>query len=1084
MKLYLSKENKEFNPTNYETVGDVSIKETSTGNEIRMVSTGDTAEYIFYDEIPVLDGEQCTLSLNHREDGFYSLTSLKFYHNSVYIGDFITDSELTFVKSSSDITIKAAVTGLIQYDISNIVLKKVGLVEVEMVNSDDIQITQEVKDFSNIGDTKSGFVNNITIKYNQLNNDNLGFFTNISSSNIEKLVNGIRAVLTTDDGTFLSDGIITLKEVVREYEVWFMQIFFSGTDVSFFTKLSKTTFDVPHIYIDNTYDSKVTSHSEYTEDLIDESFMYGYVDDDYLFEDNSATNYYQKNKGFFANEILEVDDISSSSTKEWVNDGAPWDNGYSSFPSSSVPLVKHKHLLEQLHNKYGYTYEGEIFNDPSYYNLSTNVILNKQEPDTMTDIVFHPYLQLDTGTGLQVSEFSEVISASTSYFTHTASSGKTISEPNKYYDINDININNNYYSLYGSVLGDTLHCVRPTKNFKIKCNVKVDILFGCVDITGYIRVQLMDGLYNSDTNSATMNPYSWMINEDIYVSKEISTPYETQILKEIVVDELHFRRMLNSEDGYFVRLNMQNETIITGPTPVVVSCTVTYKDIEVIEELETGNGYWLDEQGSFTFNEQDFMKDFINKFNLIPSVDEKNKIITYRTFNDFYFNDKTELNWERNILRDKQIKYNYIDAKSLYQFENNSTGSNDEKNSYEAENDIKYGSIAIQTTFNNTESYKIENKISNLFFTNDDYIRGTYSYNDDERYPGFPLMLSIDLFIKDEYLYLRDGTTLDTQREKFDEKSKLTKSVFGYPRSIKGSQIINGHTIDGSPLVNADGFYPDINLWRGVNSGSWGTDLVDSLYPRYLGPINYITSDVFASYSEDYITYNTLSYSDIVDTIDVSHNLYDYYDYEIQNLIKPSTHTLDAFFKLTEAEYVNITMREKVYIDSVRYIIKKISKYNPKLPTKITLLSWMYQPSGWLEVYSNQDSDDYVPMFSTTDSETEITNNYFTLNPDTQNDLGFLTNYHKVGNSYKVILEVYAIDDVAINGYYTDGSGTDFVAQSKSLSALTIDTYEYEYVRTANNGTDAMVLSEMIEVQNTATGQQYLNILSIKVLEY
>jgi len=1054
MKLFLEKKNQKFNPEVYTKTTDIDYTETSNGFKIDVVINNSNTPQIFTfdNEIPCEIGEQCIISANITHGGLSFNTHVNIYHDGNLIGDLITENQLSFTRTTNEIEIRFEETGSTTFHLSDLQLTRSGFVEVEMIDTEKVSLTKEVKDFSNIGDVKAGFSNNITIKYSISNNDSVGYFTNVTNERILKLINGVKAVMTTDYGDKIADGVVTIKNIERMNETFFAHLFFTSFDSSFFKKLSDTDTTTPHVYVNNDWQSKVNNMEKEMDNFENDEdpYIFGMINDNNKYEYKTASNQFNINTGAYVYEIQEIDKSQLTSQKNIQNNNVPWSHGYSDVPNALEPMVRIKYLMNEIHNKYGYKMEGSIFNDPKLYNLVTNPILKEVEvAEIIPDIKFSDYVEWTCGDPRHKSKFLYPTTTDSSNYNVVHNNLPIDASPK--FDVNDADINN-YKDLYGNDLaGHTpwyLDGINWKKNFTskdVKVNVKVRIDHNN-GISGYFRIIIADGFYNSNGNYAQMNPYSWMITEDMYLNQNDSIGDYVYFEKDIVIKDFQGFQGDITDDAYFIRVNIVNDIVCSTANPIHTQVDVTYSEIRPNEGVEMGNSYYLDDKYTFTFTEQQLMKDIINKFNLIPIVNTIDNIVTYYTYEEFYDED-IELNWEDKIIRDKKILYDYSmkDAKSIYYFENNCKASNYDKDKYDLEH--LYGQYELKTLFINKKDYKIENKIDNLFFDIEPDKAEPFGIYDktEEGVGGFPLVCSNDTEIKDQTIYCGDGLDLEDDRVSY-KKKKVKKSLIGYAKNYRSkTQSINGIHKNYIPLT-----YKNKSPYYTLLYKTWtvGYD-IPGYYMRYMGPFNEISSSHFEDDNIDLsldnsyhqAIYNSLTF-DKIEGLYASKDLYDEYKYEMENILYDNTHTLEAFFNLSETEYKNISMREKILIDGNRYIIKKISNFSPKIPVKITLMTYQYQ-KGIKLLYT---SDGYSTTIWTFSSSPKI--DWYSFGLSSSNyQIGFTTVNHTPGKKYKIKIKMKTDDGGWVKGIYRNGEISDLQSENTFIGT-SYQWYEFEYIRT------------------------------------
>jgi len=1090
MKLFVEKKLENFNPETYTASPEIVYTTSDDGFKLRAtVTSSNTGVFTFSDLIPCEIGEQCIVKADYNIISGIGFTKhIQIYHNGVLQGDLVESSQVSFTRVTNEIEIRFVVDGSYIIDLYNLSLTKVGLSEIDLVENEDIRLTKQIKDFGNIGDVKAGFSNNITIQFSDKNNINVGFFSNISSENILKLINGIKAIITTDEGDILADGIVTIKNIERYNETFFCNLFFTSFDTSFFKKLSEENVEVPHIYINNTWQSKVDNMNRTmdTFELNNEKYVFGLVNNDNKYEYETAGNQFNLNMGVYIYEIQEIDKSSLSSQKNIQNNSVPWSHGYSAVPSDLEPFIRLKYLMNEIHQKYGYTMEGTIFNDPKVYNLVTNPILKEIEPaEIINEIKFSDYLEWTCGYDRHTSKFLKVVTTDTTNYDviHTNLGVDSYCK----FDVNDSD-KNNYEDLYGNVLvGHTPWYLNgldwrknfTTKDMKVRVKVKINHNNG---ISGYFRLIIADGFYNANGNYAQMNPYSWMITEDIYLNANSSNADYVYFEKDIVIKDFQGFKGDGDGDAYFIRVNMVNDIVCTTANPIHVEVDATYSEIRPTENIEMGNSYYMDDKYSLTYSEQDLMKDFINKFNLIPQVNTLENKVTYYTYDEFYSLDE-ELNWEKKILRDKKIIYDYSmkDAKSTYYFQNNCKASNIDLEKYDLES--KYGQYELKTLFTNKSTYKIENKIENIFFdTEPDKLEpfGIYDKT-DEGVGGFPLICSTDTAIKDQTIYCGDGVDLEEDRVSY-KRTKQTKSLIGYAKKYRSkSQRINGYEMNAIPLT-----YKNRSPWYLLKYNDWNvTDKPQSYYVRYLSPFNEISSGFFLDDNVDLTLnnsnqqpiYNSLTFEDIP-KFNISKNLYSEYESEMINILNTNTHSLEAFFMLSETEYRELTLREKIFLDGNRYIIKKIDSFRPKEPVKITLMTYQFQ-QGIKQVHK---ADGYNTTIWTASSIPDI-GWYSWGESSSEYQIGLTTMNHKPGQRYRIKLTLKSTDGGWVKGIYRNGSTSDLQSENDYIHPGAILNYYFEYDRTDTAiSTPTSYVSESFKFQGSSSSTRF-TIYGIEVYE-
>jgi hypothetical protein len=354
--------------------------------------------------------------------------------------------------------------------------------------------------------------------------------------------------------------------------------------------------------------------------------------------------------------------------------------------------------------------------------------------------------------------------------------------------------------------------------------------------------------------------------------------------------------------------------------------------------------------------------------------------------------------------------------------------------------------LIVDSIYENTKTQKINNLVSNLFYNYEsDRLYGMYNDSKDTEYGGFPLYCRETLFMKQETFTLLDNKPLDSKRFRFNESSNRSHTIIGYINPIKGKeQIINTHKEFGVPFVNA-GLFAFDSIFRGDITGNESTYDHITLEPKFLAPFNVIDSDDFKSNSYNTNNfYNSLVYDE---SINSTINLYDEYKKEINNFTLLTNyndnHILECFVVLGLEEYANLKLNEIIKIDNRFYIIKKISNFLDKRPTKITFMSWRYKPGAQKYVYKDKKT---TPVGIALSNDIRFEGDKVIFDDTTEQTIGFYTNYHRVGKSYKVKFTwtMYG-DDVDFEGYSKNGH-SDFVTLHDGSESI-----EYTYTRTASD---------------------------------
>lgn len=928
--------------------------------------------------------------------------------------------------------------------ISSINIKIPTLLPIPILNSDEVEINKQIKDFDNITDIKASYTNNIKLKYTPEIIENFGYFTEISTSEIYNSLNGIRSILTTDDAYFIAEGIINIQQIIKSRENYIIDIFFTSYISSFFHKLSSENLNVPHIWCENTLSDRQTNFQQKS-DSYNDDYNYTFVADNYLFYDNSLINNYDIHSGFFELSVIDwtssIVDIGLTKTNKTM----PIHLGYSGMPALSQPAFKHKYILETLHKKYGYTVETEIFNDPKYYNLhiapSKN---NDKDIVSVNDMKFEGTVVLDNNSGLTDTVWLTALNLDTNYFGTTAA---TFSNEETFYDVIESTYND-YEKMYGDKVNKDFKGFISKKNMRLSGDAKLTFEFKKEEFASTnIRVIITDNVIDLSNNYIQMNPYSTHIIKDFIVEAPTGTTTSTQTIEFEYNDILY----LNDTDNNIAR-GFKVHIITDGYQPTRVAkfttkATLEITNIEIYENGVLNNPYWMDDELSFNISEKTFIRDFITKFNLIPEIDYINKIVYYYEFDKFY-EDGEFLDWSDKIDRNKDLLYLYgkNNNPDSYKFTNNSKKKSEKQKEYEELNDKNYAELIVESIYDNTKIQNIQNLISNLFFDYEDgRMYGLYNNSDDELYGGFPLYCAKTVFMKQETFILYDKTALDEKRYRFDEKSNRENTIIGYINPIKGkTQIINGHIENGVPFVNS-GLFAYGPIFRNDTTGTHSSYNHITLEPKYLAPFNVIDSSSFKSTSYNFNNfYNSLVYDD---SINSTINLYDEYRKEINNFTLPTNyndnHLLECFVVLGLEEYSNLKLSETIKIDNRYYIIKKISNFLDNRPTKITLMSWRYKPHGKRYIY-NTDKIPAVIAFSN-DIDLSVEGKIY-FNNTTEQTIGFFTNYHKTGSEYTVKFTWTSYgDDVDFEAYSRNGLN-DFVTLHDVSGSV-----EYTYTRTQSS---------------------------------
>ena len=209
-----------------------------------------------------------------------------------------------------------------------------------------------------------------------------------------------------------------------------------------------------------------------------------------------------------------------------------------------------------------------------------------------------------------------------------------------------------------------------------------------------------------------------------------------------------------------------------------------------------------------------------------------------------------------------------------------------------------------------------------------------------------------------------------------------------------------------------------------------------------------------------------------------------YYENQINNNLSNNLHGLTCYALLTEDEFANITMREKVIINSRKYIIKKISNYSPNEPTKIDLLSWDYGTSYDNRLVCNY-SGDSILLYAGTDHVNMINKNGFDLiNGISEYKVGIPTNFHYEDTEYKVKMN-YTCDygSARVKSIINNGTTGAETAINHNISSGTTGSFEVSYSRDAHNSSyPASVLFETL-IFDTVSSNTRIKIDSIEVYQ-
>jgi len=1057
MKLFLEKKNQRFNPEVYTKTSDIDYTTSSDGFLIDVTVNGSNTPQIFTfeNEIPCEIGEQCVISAKIIPFSVFGSFEVKVFHDGSSIGDLNMTNEISFEKQNETIEIRFESSGFASLKLSNLSLTKVGYNEVDVLSFEEVKLTKQVKDFGNISDVKAGFTNNIVIKNTQKNIDVIGYFSNISSNNINAIPYGIMAILTTDSGEIMEDGKIIIKEIKRIGNDIYLYLFFSTFDTSFFNYLDTKELSLRHQYIPNTQSSKYINIMKSLNDIESDEdyYLFSHVNNDFHFSFDDISNF-PVCEGAFNYDIQHYNGNSISSYDTKTNSKVPFEGVVFGHLTEMIPVFRVKELIKDIHKKYGYDVEGEIFDDPKFFNLVITPVKKEyklSEDNNIDELMFSGSIDVDGHNNMIFLTPTTTDVANYDVLSNNNWMGEN-------YYIENYFMNDQYKKLYGhpTRIGNN-HGIQWKHNFDTKMKLKITISIdkSALGTSGIFRIGISD-TYQVGYKTK-MNPHSFFVIEDIVV-KDDSTGISI-IEKEITVDKV---RMIRQNDIHFYGIKVfiiGDELNGASANPITCNFSVSLSDLNKDKIAVNNNSYYIDDVWFLDTSELDFMKDLITKFNLIPIVDTINHKIIYKTFDEFYLTNN-DIDFNDKIMRDKEIVYDFYskDMKSKYIFRNNTQASNED-----FDDRPEYGEKTVNTNILNRGDYIIDNKIENMYFDlQGKEIYGKYDKTKD-KLGGFPLKGNLDTNLYDYDISLDDYTEIDSDRTIWN-KEKMKTSVLGYVKEFIGKDhYFNNLHKFGFPITDSNGFrhystYKDCG--SKISPSTFDPDVTNI---RFVGPNNQInyyekTNELLYNFS----VYNTLNYDLFSDNY-TNITQYAFFDLEMKNFNLLNNHTLTSYMILSESEYVILNMREKLIIDGNRYLIKKISNFSPKKPTKIELQSFGFNP-GWRKIY---ESDEKFILESP--QPVGMRDNMF-QNVNFMGDflIGVATNHHLVGKKYKVSFKIRTNDDSELVRVYKGGStGTNAMNLNINIPAYTTIPIEYEYIR--EEGTNNMASEKELWYFNPST---------------
>ena len=1015
-------------------------------------------------------------------------------------------------------------------------------VQLNIVNDSTLKINYSTVSIGNIGDVKRGYINNLMVSQDKTFIDNFNFVNEQSEFVFKNLFDGNE--VSVIEGGNLFTGKIVLKEVIfsKENDEPYLNFIINTTESFFFNSLSAKPMDIPLEYISNTTAdkrvdvAKTADQHEADEDV----FFYGYVDTNKGHNGNINLNQTAHNGYFRYDEILitEPSGVPVVNVFPAENKDMCWAQGNNTYLQDLTPIYRVKELFKQLHTKYGLTATGDFLDDPMFYNLGINPIFDYEYQEVnggdstvntkrnmfyegIDVAVFHrkqdnaqlAYVanhKIGTAPGYDVTPYLVNNLITPKYegieSEHvTANSNFIYTSPTGYYADNtfifgrriipcqttDMVGYDKYY--IEDVLGDFAGYRLKEVNFKVK--IDFSRLISDSGREYQFRVTLSDHLVNLPSGTLSNkdmggNPYSFAIVQDyeLEMGKSLTDISMQEI--EFTINNLLIPKITSEEQfRYVIKANLVSNVAAEYLGEFLIDIDIDVNPSQDTSEMGTRvnvpNRVITSDMMHFDFSEQDFMKEIITRFNLVPHYDYKTKEIRYERF-DNHFSESVVLDdylvenlSKKLITTTSKVKDNYIfvnniitnveDIKNDNKIVNiknrdgaeytltqilDTFATSDNLTRYDAKGDIPVGEL-IDPIFKDSALHNEYSKLPYDGMTIDtSMIHSSMDFSDF--YAQIPFR-KISPYLKDVDIHNGYNTLTEACNLYAD---KVTTCYLGYHTNIEvtprtygysgATQLMYGMADFGDGGINTDNIL--------LNEPS---DTVDTLPIIILNNQCILNSSL---YRDTFIPENTLCSQPYTSTEwyvgnKVITNMYNAsYDNQLHSINK-DYRELEMYLVMNK--YPDELLDKVIIINSESYIIDKISNFKLNKPTKFNFARININGKGQKSlIFKSCDvgyelGDDapyhYISgtLFSISPNVTFADNNIGVFSASI--DLAMGNNLHKFeeGKEYTIKMDIRGYNSgCEFMGYYKNGSSNGYVIDSTVIGIGT-ETIEFTYTREA-----------------------------------
>jgi len=987
------------------------------------------------------------------------------------------------ISNASDIYLKfeSPAESTDYYIINNFKMTDTKWTQINTIDDNAIKVTKSVKHIKELFKTRSGYSDKIMIPVDSYNSM---YYSN-ESNNYNDVKNGtsgsIEAVIAYDDNSVVMQGTLIFKSTLIVDGRTMVECLFSEQTSDFFSKLTKDKISLEE-YLNVTVSNSIT---DIQADFIASTDSYEDNERDFIYSTNlngingDGTSVFTTNKGLFSDCSCTVGaDIDSLSlTSDTQNSNFIFDSGYSGHLLFAEPMLRIKPLFKKIHEKYGYAIDGAFIDNPAFYNLVLSTInpskaRGKRSNNDEAEVYSF------------ISNHGSVIATTPSLVRYCYGKGYfSGDDPNHYRKVNHpacLLLNDNYNSLTNGVTAYTLSSAEETgiirvtnfglsnggrlvdnyagfeainpeaKNhtreqghhvfFQIPESTKGDMT---VELSALIKdlgganndnkdsityefdLVVYDVLYNHDLNTIQDNPYSFYHNETVLMAEEGGGSG----LLERTFTVSNFT--LSKDDYYgFVVIVQENHSnkasawnlSSTEFAGFSINTGVSLKvSIAKNNEFVVGNPFEMKDK-ALTVSEADVVKDIINKFNLYPIVDKKNKIIHYLSHDEFYLDSVVGHDWSNKVDYISDIVKESVPQGLAgdYKFLSKINGK--------AEMPVGFGELIKSTNNGNSTVTSVKDSIAS-----NNYIKIVDVDNEAQ----FTIVGASDVVTEEEEEVVRfmpfQLRTASTWAVHHDALVDAVSHSYGYSHCYlnrRWSSDTEGKTTTdyGSVKKSVIGYINKSKVRYG-NTGNigWFDALEDNVSVNTLSPLNQLTAFPL------YYPYNSYGYGYDMDTQATS--LFDlFYKRQFDNMIDPTSHSYEAVLKLDRVDITNFSLRDKITIDGNKYIIEEISNFEEDELTKVRLQSWIYGGT-YRTVFEGTTFDKNFFAYAAYGSYTNAVgigfNEWQLRHPDNDRQMEFMfaSAYHVAGATYRYTFDINIIntcDEAEFNAVSYNGEVNNY----------------------------------------------------------